>query len=701
MAAAKKSFQLESTKTALALIPIPKYHPGINGLRQKYDKAYHKWPPHINLVYPFVDKAALESALPHVRRVCLERPGPIAIKMDQVGLFRHRKNATIFIQPDQVSTDSLEQLRSAVVTALGCTPDQGTHDGQFRPHLTVGQAGLTKGAIESLSEKVNELGSIDWDAMTLAVMSREPSGNMRLIEEIKIGYNRGETTKSPSLASTRNSSTNCFQYNLSSEWRQYEETMASEAIRPSVISILSYNLMTDDSAPPFKERIVFLKNALASVPLLSNGEVRVLCMQEVGSEMLPLLLSDDQIASKYPYATHSPASRLFSTRNLLVLASSPFRHLSLDFQEPHKSSLVVRLLNCDITVANVHLTHGLTDQAVASKIDQLSILYRFLQQDRSEQRTAFIAGDFNITSSPKTIAAALRTGLITAQTAKAVTVAIDSDEWTDSFLELNGSESNYPDADDGQLGSTFDRINNPYAAKAKATVDGKSQRYDRIIFSPGESIRVTDFVVIGKPDEQGHCVSDHYGVFASFQPQSNLVNATHLSDRMRVSRNDIATLAIQTSNEDLLPYIQKHLPGPEDRAKRRRAIETLEKRMKAIPSLADCLLVPLGSYALETYFASSDVDLLAIGTCSTKAFFGLAGQLVRQSRRQKPLDDGSKALHLINSLVPVLEANVESIKFDVQYCQAPELLKRYVCLAGHCQEILSIDRYQILRDRST
>lgn len=59
MASQKASSQLEtiplnSYDTALCVIPPKHFWPLLNDLRSLYDKAYEKWPPHINLVYPFV-----------------------------------------------------------------------------------------------------------------------------------------------------------------------------------------------------------------------------------------------------------------------------------------------------------------------------------------------------------------------------------------------------------------------------------------------------------------------------------------------------------------------------------------------------------------------------------------------------------------------------------------------------------------------
>jgi hypothetical protein len=53
---------LNSFDTALCIIPPAHLTQDINQLRALYDKAYEKWPPHVNLIYPFVNP----EALPHI-----------------------------------------------------------------------------------------------------------------------------------------------------------------------------------------------------------------------------------------------------------------------------------------------------------------------------------------------------------------------------------------------------------------------------------------------------------------------------------------------------------------------------------------------------------------------------------------------------------------------------------------------------------
>jgi hypothetical protein len=82
---------------------------------------------------------------------------------------------------------------------------------------------------------------------------------------------------------------------------------------------------------------------------------------------------------------------------------------------------------------------------------------------------------------------------------------------------------------------------------------------------------------------------------------------------------------------------------------------------------------------MDTYFADSDVDILAIASVSPQVFFDFATEKLRAlDKEDERENDGFKGVHFVNSLVSIIEVNVVGIKFDIQYCQAPEILKRYL-----------------------
>lgn len=182
-------YQLTSNQTALVFVLPRNQRTDINSLRSLHDKAFQKWDPHISVLYPFVDPSVLDSAIATLRQTLnAEQFENLRITTDQVGVFRHRRNATVFLKPDLESEDGISQLRKVFVKALGCRDKDGTHDGIFRPHLTVGQASLNGSAVDKLAEQVEKLVGLGWEGSSLSVLKRQASGEMMLIDELHFSH---------------------------------------------------------------------------------------------------------------------------------------------------------------------------------------------------------------------------------------------------------------------------------------------------------------------------------------------------------------------------------------------------------------------------------------------------------------------------------------------------------------------------------
>ena len=185
---ASAHFQLNSTQTALAFLVPLHLQTEINSLRKIHDKAYTKWQPHFNILYPFVDPSLLASAVAIIRETLQSEAAvhPIELNTNEVGTFKHRRNATIFLKPSAEPEEQVCELRRVLVKALGCDESEGTRDGIFRPHLSIGQAGLQGNSVERLLEQAMKLASVGWKAMTLVVLKRQESGEMMVVDELRI-----------------------------------------------------------------------------------------------------------------------------------------------------------------------------------------------------------------------------------------------------------------------------------------------------------------------------------------------------------------------------------------------------------------------------------------------------------------------------------------------------------------------------------
>ncbi|KAF2809264.1 uncharacterized protein BDZ99DRAFT_25581 [Mytilinidion resinicola] len=513
------AFRLDSRATAVAIIPPAHLHSSINDIRSVHDKAYNIWPPHVNILYPFVDPARLSDAVQLLRNSLFHGTNNISdinVTITDADLFRHRKKATVWLKPAQHSEDALRLLRKRLTEALGCEEREGTHAGEFSPHLSIGQAALNDALIANLIQKAAKLAGLEWQCVSAVVLKREPSGEMTIVEELPFGAKYSTSTLESKTSTQDFGWRTCHSFTPECGWTRsfwHKKPAASPArVEPNTkVTISSYNVMTAPYAPPLDLRFPLIIDAISSIP--SSSSVKVLCLQEVSADMLPLLLSDHFIQRSYPYSTHHPSTRLLSQRNLVTLASVPFTHHVLQFAEHHKSASVADFGNLGIQVANIHLTSALTDKSVLAKRSQMDLLTRFLARDTSGKEV-FVVGDFNLTTSAKTIKTALDERFITRKTARVLQGVIDTSLWIDVFENVSAPAlKDGSDADtEGQGGATFDRMTNRLAAMSEGLIDNRPQRYDRILFRKGGRSQAENFLIFGLPADDETCASDHYGI---------------------------------------------------------------------------------------------------------------------------------------------------------------------------------------------
>jgi 2'-5' RNA ligase len=131
-----------SYQTSLCIIPPGHLCRDIDRFRMVYDRAHGKWPPHINLIYPFVSIDNLPRSIELIQSKLLTlnpESGHINIhlRLDTLDYFSHRQGNTIFIAPnDEGGGRSLKSLRGAILEAF----KNGDEIQEYRPHLTIGQS---------------------------------------------------------------------------------------------------------------------------------------------------------------------------------------------------------------------------------------------------------------------------------------------------------------------------------------------------------------------------------------------------------------------------------------------------------------------------------------------------------------------------------------------------------------------------------
>lgn len=713
-----RSQSLNSYDTALCIIPPTPLTHDVNRLRALYDKAYEKWPPHINLIYPFVAPERLSHAVDVVRTALAgNSTGEFSVRLDKADFFAHKRSNTIYVTDSGDGCKTLQNIRKQILLALE------QPDAPFQPHLTVGQSDANDDSVRDyLVSKTSLLPPVDWQVAEIAVLVRDRSvvsgtimGQMRVWGTIKLSddYRLALSDTTPlskdfqGPEAVQEGVTYCFESAETSDakgtWRALDSSTASDQqkLTTTSISVASYNVLIDSMHPPPTERYpILVKNLLAK-----NSTADILVLQEVADDFLSYLLKNDQIHAQYPYSTHGPPEQaeigpLPSLRNVVVLSRWRFRWEWLPFEKRHKGSVVLQLEDIGsfredqflpLIVTGVHLTCGLTDGSIAVKHSQVKTIIRHLTFHYRDHHW-IIAGDFNITTSSYTIDAALKRNAITAHGASILSsleVLFSESGLVDCYFanRVTGSATSqrrdeFVTLHEGEEGATYDPTENTLAADISGrSYHSRPQRYDRI-FVKGDAFKVTNFNLFGLPDANAeeYLGSDHWGIRTEMEFDVNSeteapegANATFHVERTPQSLGTGTQLKALLDDHEMFPT--------EDELTHRQMMFELIKRMvqhKETNTAIETRLnisfpvVPVGSYRLGVWDTSSDIDCLVIGTISPTTFFALIVQRIRRSEWQE--------IHILRKVKAasgtMLELEAGGIRLDLQYCAATSVAER-------------------------
>lgn len=699
--------------TALCIIPPRSLWSRIDELRSRYDKAYGKWPPHINLIYPFVQVDALPRALDAIQSV-VQTQRPFRLQLSAAGVFSHRNHNTIFIHDaDEERNHQLKNLRSTIIKALG-QEEEGESD--YRMHMTIGQSEhMNESWHQFLLQKAGLLPEIEWEVDQLFILVREKvelqgsvSTEMKIWATVDLAdgnITRLETLQSFPASLEQDAERICFSHAKGEAWTRcspVQEPPSDEKDIPT-IAVATYNVLAEFHYPPSQKRYPLIVQNILSNPAKAD----VLVLQEVTDDFLSYLLGHQGIHDAFRFCSHGPPDQddvepLPSHNNIVVLSNHVFSWKTVPFDREHKGALIARFATLGqwhdstwtpLILAAVHLTHGLKTGAVSARKKEIEKLFKYLADEYAENAT-ILAGDFNITTSSYTINQALEKNSITPQAAKQLQ-NLDrtflGNGYVDTLLASQLEKGSILDGDiqpvyEGEQGATYDPIANPLAAEIVGSgFNMRPQRYDRILVN-GCGFSVLHFNRFGEitQDIEGEngitdtlYASDHWGIRAVLklgrEPESQ--QSIHTSIPQIQLRETQGTSANETS---VLEALQEAgaIPSEDDIQSRADAFELVKNAIlepssssaatEAGRSKTPLVVVPVGSYGLGVWTSTSDVDCLCIGPFSSKVFFSLAAQRLR-----KHSDRGIKIIRRIKAHTGIMmELDVRGVKVDLQYASS-------------------------------
>ena len=123
--------------SAVVLIPPENLWTPIQAIREKYDRNFHRWMPHITLLYPFRPEHEFDSLESGFKKVC-ENYKPFDVNLDNFNYFHHKKQQyTLWLKPTPQKL--IIDLQKEIQSVTPDCNDVGLFKGGFNPHLSVGQ----------------------------------------------------------------------------------------------------------------------------------------------------------------------------------------------------------------------------------------------------------------------------------------------------------------------------------------------------------------------------------------------------------------------------------------------------------------------------------------------------------------------------------------------------------------------------------
>jgi 2'-5' RNA ligase len=125
-------------QTAVAVVPPHDVWGPIQGIRERHDRQFRRWMPHVNLLYPFYPAERFSEAVPRLIAACAQFP-PFTVTLAEFRFFRHSsRQATLWLAPEP--KDDLLQLQKVLQAVCPECDDLLRFAAGFTPHLSVGQA---------------------------------------------------------------------------------------------------------------------------------------------------------------------------------------------------------------------------------------------------------------------------------------------------------------------------------------------------------------------------------------------------------------------------------------------------------------------------------------------------------------------------------------------------------------------------------
>ncbi|MFX0010365.1 MAG: 2'-5' RNA ligase family protein [Candidatus Hermodarchaeota archaeon] len=157
--------------TAVVIIPPEELWKVIQKIRMTYDRQFHRWMPHITLLYPFKPQSDFQE-LDSLFSFACKQIESFQINFHKFKFFNHGKQRyTVWLEPEP--GNPIKVLQNALLQIVPDCNDVTLHQNGFTPHLSVGQIAGKNNLISVMDRFQANWVSLEFKVSSIYFIARE------------------------------------------------------------------------------------------------------------------------------------------------------------------------------------------------------------------------------------------------------------------------------------------------------------------------------------------------------------------------------------------------------------------------------------------------------------------------------------------------------------------------------------------------